>query len=118
MVKSMKPGSVIVDLAAEQQGNCELTSPGQTVVVHGVTIIGETNFPSKMPLHASQMYSRNMEKFLFHLVKDGTLKLDLAEVITGGSVITMGGEVVHAKVKETLGAVSASSTTTSARAES
>ena len=102
MVKSMKPGSVIVDLAAEQQGNCALTESGTTVVKHGVTIIGETNFPSKMPLHASQMYSRNMEKLLFHLVKDGALKLDLAEEITRGSVITMGGEIVHAKVKEAM----------------
>ena len=109
MVKSMKPGSVIVDLAAEQHGNCELTESGKTIIQHGVTIIGETNFPSKMPLHASQMYSRNMEKFLFHLVKEGAMKLDLADVITGGSVITHGGEVVHAKVKEALATLGSSS---------
>jgi NAD(P) transhydrogenase subunit alpha len=102
MVKSMKPGSVIVDLAAEQQGNCELTEPGQTVVKHGVTIVGETNFPSTMPIHASQMYSRNMEKLFLHLSKDGALKLDLKEEITAGSVITHDGEVVHAKVKEAM----------------
>jgi H+-translocating NAD(P) transhydrogenase subunit alpha len=102
MVKSMKPGSVIVDLAAEQQGNCALTESGKTVVKHGVTIVGETNFPSTMPVHASQMYSRNMEKLLFHLAKDGVMKLDLAEEITGGSVITKDGEVVHAKVKEAM----------------
>ncbi|HZU81487.1 MAG TPA: Re/Si-specific NAD(P)(+) transhydrogenase subunit alpha [Polyangiaceae bacterium] len=102
MVKSMKTGSIIVDLAAEQQGNCELTEPGQTVVKHGVTIVGETNFPSTMPLHASQMYSRNMEKLFLHLTKDGAMKLDLTEEITGGCVITQNGEVVHAKVKELL----------------
>jgi len=103
MVKSMKPGSVIVDLAAEQQGNCELTEAGKTVVKHGVTIVGETNFPSTMPIHASQMYSRNMEKLLLHLSKDGALKLDLKEEITGGSVITMNGEIVHARVREAMG---------------
>ena len=104
MVKSMRPGSVIVDLAAEQQGNCECTEPGKTVVKHGVTIVGETNFPSTMPVSASNMYSRNMEKLLLHLCKDGALKIDLAEEITGGCVITQGGEVVHAKVKEALAA--------------
>ena len=102
MVKSMKPGSMIVDLAAEQQGNCELTVPGETVVRDGVTIVGETNFPSLMPVSASQMYSRNMEKLIFHLTKDGALKLNPAEEITAGCLITQGGEVVHAKVKELL----------------
>jgi NAD(P) transhydrogenase subunit alpha len=102
MVKSMKPGSVIVDLAAEQQGNCEETKPGETVVVGGVTVIGELNYASRLALHASQMYSRNMEKLLFHLTKDGALKMDLKEEITAGCLITHAGEVVHAKVKEGL----------------
>jgi NAD(P) transhydrogenase subunit alpha len=100
MVAKMRPGSVIVDLAAEQQGNCEATKPGETVVVKGVTIIGELNYASRLALHASQMYSRNMEKLLFHLTKDGALKMDLKEEITAGCLITHGGEIVHAKVKE------------------
>jgi H+-translocating NAD(P) transhydrogenase subunit alpha len=102
MVKTMKPGSVIVDLAAEQQGNCALTEPGQTVVKHGVTIMGTLNLPSRLAMHASQMYSRNMEKLLLHLAKDGALALDMKEEITAGSVITKDGEVVNARVKEKL----------------
>jgi NAD(P) transhydrogenase subunit alpha len=102
MVRSMKPGSVVVDLAAEQQGNCALTQPGKTVVENGVTIVGETNFPSTMPVHASQMYSRNMEKLLLHLTKDGAWKMDLAEEIAAGCLITHAGEIVHPKVKELL----------------
>jgi len=100
MVASMKPGSVIVDLASEQQGNCELTEPGKTVVKHGVTIIGSLDFPSHVAIHASQMYSRNMEKLLFHLTKDGALKLERDEEITKGCLITHGGEIVHEKSKE------------------
>ncbi len=100
MVQSMRAGSVIVDLAAEQQGNCELTQPGQTVVAHGVTIIGETDLTSRMSAHASQMYSRNMEKLLFYITKEGAWKLDFKDEIVAGSVITHGGEIVHSKVKE------------------
>ncbi len=96
----MKAGSVIVDLAAEQQGNCELTKAGQTVVEHGVTIIGATDLTSRMCAHASQMYSRNMEKLLFYITKDGAWKLDFKDEIVAGSVITHGGEIAHAKVKE------------------
>jgi H+-translocating NAD(P) transhydrogenase subunit alpha len=102
MVASMKAGSVIVDLAAEQQGNCELTKSGQTVVEHGVTIIGVTDLTSRMCAHASQMYSRNMEKLLFYITKDGAWKLDFKDEIVAGSVITHGGEIVHPKVKELL----------------
>ena len=102
MVRTMKPGSVIVDLAAEQQGNCALTEAGKTVVKHGVTIMGTLDLPSKLAVHASQMYSRNMEKLLLHLSKDGALKLDMNEEITKGSVITMNGEVTNARVKERL----------------
>lgn len=100
MVASMKAGSVIVDLAAEQKGNCELTKPGETVVEHGVTIIGVTDLTSRMCAHASQMYSRNMEKLFFYITKDGAWKLDFKDEIVAGSVITHGGEIVHPKVKE------------------
>ncbi len=103
MVKAMKPGSVIVDLAAEQKGNCELTEPGQTVVKHGVTLVGELDFPSRLPVHASQMYSRNMEKLLFHLTKDGALVMDQSEEITKGCLITHAGEVVHERTREAMG---------------
>lgn len=103
MVKSMKPGSVIVDLAAEQGGNCEGARPGETVVKHGVSIIGATDLPSNLAVHASQMWSRNMEKFLFHLTKDGVLKLDMKEEITRGCLITHGGDVVQERVREAIG---------------
>jgi NAD(P) transhydrogenase subunit alpha len=100
MVASMRAGSVVIDLAAEQHGNCALTRPGETVVEHGVTIIGVTDLTSRMCAHASQMYSRNMEKLLFYITKDGAWKLDFKDEIVAGSVITHGGEIVHAKVKE------------------
>ena len=100
MVRSMRAGSVIVDLAAEQQGNCELTKPGQTVVEHGVTLVGVTDLASRLSAHASQMYSRNMEKLLVYITKDGAWKLDFKDEIVAGSVITHQGEIVHAKVKE------------------
>ena len=100
MVKSMRAGSVIVDLAAEQQGNCELTKPGQTVVEHGVTLVGVTDMPSRLSAHASQMYSRNMEKLFGYITKDGAWKLDFKDEIVAGSVITHDGQIVHASVKE------------------
>jgi NAD(P) transhydrogenase subunit alpha len=98
MVRSMRAGSVIVDLAAEQQGNCELCRPDQTVVEHGVTIIGATDMASRMCAHASQMYSRNMEKLLLYVAKDGTWTLNFDDEIVAGSVITHAGEVVHPKL--------------------
>jgi NAD(P) transhydrogenase subunit alpha len=100
MVQAMRAGGVIVDLAAEQQGNCELTRSGQTVVEHGVTIIGVTDLTSRMCADASKMYSRNMEKLLLYVAKDGTLKLDPKDEIVAGSLITQGGEIVHPRVKE------------------
>jgi NAD(P) transhydrogenase subunit alpha len=100
MVRSMKAGSVIVDLAAEQQGNCALTVAGSVVEHHGVTIIGALDVPSRLAVHASQMFSRNVEKLLLYVTKDGAWKLDVADEIVAGSVITRDGEVVHAKVKE------------------
>jgi NAD(P) transhydrogenase subunit alpha len=102
MVKDMRPGSVIVDVAAEQGGNCALTEPGEHVIRHEVSIIGFLNLPSRMPVHSSQMYSRNMEKFLLHLLGDGRLKIDFQDEITRGCVITHGGEIVHPKVKGAL----------------
>jgi NAD(P) transhydrogenase subunit alpha len=107
MVKSMRAGSVVVDLAAEQQGNCELTKPGATVVEHGVTLIGVTDLTSRMCAHASQMYSRNMEKLLFYVTKDGAWKLDFKDEIVAGSVITHEGQIVHPKVKEAAGGAAA-----------
>jgi NAD(P) transhydrogenase subunit alpha len=100
MVKSMRAGSVIVDMAAEQHGNCELTKPGETVVEHGVTILGQTDLASRMCAHASQMYSRNMEKLLLYLTKEGEWKLDFKDEIVAGSVITHAGEIVHPKTRE------------------
>jgi NAD(P) transhydrogenase subunit alpha len=103
MVKTMKTGSVIVDLAAEQQGNCELTEAGKVVEKHGVTIMGLLDLPSRLSLHASQMFSRNVEKLLLHVIKDGEWKLDPKDEIVAGCLVTMRGDVVHAKVKEKLG---------------
>jgi NAD(P) transhydrogenase subunit alpha len=115
MVASMRAGSVIVDLAAEQQGNCALTHPGETAVEHGVTIIGVTDLTSRMCAHASQMYSRNMEKLLVYITKDGAWKIDFKDEIVAGSVITHGGEIVHAKVKELAGGAPAPAATTGAQ---
>ncbi len=102
MVKGMRPGSVIVDLAAEQGGNCALTEPGREVVRHGVLIIGPVNLPSTMPLHASQMYARTVAQFLGHLVKEGRIDLDLEDELTRGPLVTHRGEVVHEAVKARL----------------
>jgi len=101
MVQDMKPGSVIVDLAAEMGGNCELTQKGTDVVRHGVTIIGRTNLPASMPYHASQMYARNLTAFLALLMgKDGTLTLDFADEIITGTCITHEGGIPHERVKQ------------------
>jgi NAD(P) transhydrogenase subunit alpha len=100
MVKGMAPGSVIVDLAAERGGNCELTRTGETVKVHGVTIIGAINLASSVPYHASQMYARNVTTFLLYMVKEGKLQLNLQDEIIRETMITNGGEVVNARVRE------------------
>jgi NAD(P) transhydrogenase subunit alpha len=92
-VRSMRPGSVIVDLAAETGGNCELTRPGETVDVGGVTVMGPLDLAASVPLHASQMYSRNLEALLAHLVKNGRLTLDLSDEITGAMAVVHSGEV-------------------------
>jgi len=91
----MQPGSVIVDMAAEAGGNCELTEPGREAVVNDVTIIGLTNLPATLPTHASQMYAKNIQTLVDHLVKDGQLTLDFEDEITKGATITHGGKVVH-----------------------
>jgi NAD(P) transhydrogenase subunit alpha len=100
MVASMAPGSVIIDLAGERGGNCELTRPGEIVVEHGVTIIGWFNLASTVPYHASQMYARNVTAFLLHLVKDGKLQLNMEDEIVRETMLTHGGEVVNARVRE------------------
>jgi NAD(P) transhydrogenase subunit alpha len=107
MVAGMAPGSVIVDLAAERGGNCELTEPDRTIVAHGVTILGPTNLPSQVPYHASQMYAKNISTFLLHLVKEGQVQIDPEDEITRETMMTKGGEVVHQRVREAIGLVGA-----------
>ncbi len=103
MVKAMSPGSVIVDVAAEGGGNCELTKPAETIEEYNVTIMGPTNLASSIPLHASQMYARNQLSFLRNIVKDGELNLDMSDQITRESLLTHNGEVVNNRVREMLG---------------
>jgi len=100
MVQRMAPGSVIVDLAAERGGNCELTRPGETVVEHNVTVIGRINLASSVPYHASQMYARNISAFLLHLVQGGKLTLDLKDDILTSTLVTRAGEIVNPHVRE------------------
>ena len=92
-VRGMRPGSVVVDLAAEAGGNCELTVPGEVVERDGVTIVGLTNLPSTMPYHASQLYARNVSALLQHLAPDGELRLDWTDEITAGACVTRREEV-------------------------
>jgi NAD(P) transhydrogenase subunit alpha len=103
-VAGMRPGSVIIDLAAEAGGNCELTEPDQVVVRHGVTIHGPTNLPSTTPVHASQLYARNVTELLRELVKDGAVSIDLTDEVVRGACVTHAGEVVNDAVKAALGA--------------
>jgi len=103
MVKSMRPGSVVVDLAAVMGGNCELTESGQTVVRHGVSIVGEENVPGLVPYHSSDMYSRNVLTVLQHLLDEGEPKYDFEDEITEGSIITHHGEIRHPVIREALG---------------
>jgi NAD(P) transhydrogenase subunit alpha len=111
MVESMKPGSVIVDLAAESGGNCELTEPGESVKHSEVTIVGPVNLPSTMPIHASQLYSRNMYNLLGHITEDRAeekdekdlhLRLDFEDEITSATCIAHGGEIRHEPTREAL----------------
>ncbi|HXW90902.1 MAG TPA: NAD(P) transhydrogenase subunit alpha [Terriglobales bacterium] len=102
MVAKMAPGSVIVDLAAERGGNCELTQAGETVIEHAVTIIGHINLASEVPYHASQMYARNLTAFVLHLAKDGTLRTNDDEIIRE-TLLTHQGEIVNARVRQFFG---------------
>jgi NAD(P) transhydrogenase subunit alpha len=102
MVAAMAPGSVIVDLAAERGGNCELARAGETVMEHGVTIVGAVNLAGTVPYHASQLYARTVVAFFLHLLKDRAIAVDLEDEITRETLVTRGGEIVHPRVgKET-----------------
>jgi H+-translocating NAD(P) transhydrogenase subunit alpha len=103
MVQGMAPGSVIVDLASERGGNCELTRAEETIVVNGVTIVGEINLASTVPYHASQLYARNVSAFLLLLAKGGKLNLNMHDDIIRETLLTQGGEVVNTRVREILG---------------
>jgi NAD(P) transhydrogenase subunit alpha len=100
MVKGMRPGSVVFDLAAERGGNCELTESGKTVVKYGVTIIGPVNVASGIPYHASQVYAKNLTTFLLNLVKDGKVRAETEDDIIRDTLLTRGGEVVNQRVRE------------------
>jgi NAD(P) transhydrogenase subunit alpha len=100
MVAGMAPGSVLVDLAAERGGNCELTRAGETIVEHGVTLIGSFNLASSAPFHASQMYAKNLSSFLLLLVKEGKVQLNLKDDIIRETLVTQGGEVVNPRLRE------------------
>ncbi len=123
MVERMKPGSVIVDLAAERGGNCELTQPGETVNHNGVTIVCPVNLPAQVAFDASTMYAKNISTLLLHLTKDGAFQMDLDDEITRETLIVRSGEVVHPKVREILElppleSEATAETTTSAEADS
>jgi NAD(P) transhydrogenase subunit alpha len=103
MVRAMRPGSVVLDLAAEGGGNCELTEPGKTVEVNGVQVIGPVNLPASIPFDASQMYARNVSAFLRNLVHDGAINVNLEDPILRESLLTYRGEVANERVRELLG---------------
>lgn len=103
MVQAMPAGSVVVDIAAERGGNCELTHPGQTITAHNVTIIGPLNLPSDIPRHASQMFSNNILALLKTMVKDGKLTLKVGDEVIAGTLMTRSGKVVHPKIRELCG---------------
>lgn len=103
MVERMQPGSVIVDVAAERGGNCELTQPGETIDSSGVLILGPTNLASEVPQHASQMYAKNITTFLANLVKDGQWHIDTTDEITRDTLLCQNGQVVQSAVRDLLG---------------
>lgn len=103
MVRNMTPGSVIVDLAAERGGNCELTRPNETIVENGVTIMGVVNLPATVPYHASQMLAKNVTTFLLLLVKQGAIQIELEDEIIRDTLVTRDGAVVNPRVRELLG---------------
>ena len=100
MVRGMRRGSVVVDLASEMGGNCELTQPGRVIEVDGVWVDGTTNVPSTVALHASQLYSRNVTNLLEHLATDGTVRVDFEDEITSGACVTHGGEIVNERARQ------------------
>jgi NAD(P) transhydrogenase subunit alpha len=100
MVERMAPGSVVVDLAAERGGNCELTQAGEKIVIDGVTIIGWFNLATAVPYHASQMYAKNITTFLLYMVKEGKLQLNLQDEIIRSTLVTHDGEIVNGRVRE------------------
>ena len=102
MVKNMRPGSVVLDMAVEFGGNCEISELGKIVKKYGVTIIGEPNLPSLVPTHSSEMYSKNILNLLMHISKEGKVELNMEDEIVKGSLITYNGEVVHPMIKELL----------------
>jgi NAD(P) transhydrogenase subunit alpha len=102
MVEAMRPGAVVVDLAAEQGGNCELTRPGEEVDHGGVLILGPANLPASMPLDASTLYARNVLSLLLLLIEEGKIRLDLEDEVIAGSLLTHAGEVVHRPTAEKL----------------
>jgi NAD(P) transhydrogenase subunit alpha len=103
MVRRMRRASVIVDLAAERGGNCDLTKPDERIVVHGVTILGPTNLPSTVPYHASQMYSRNLLTFMKHIVRDSEISFDTKDEIIRDTLLTRGGKIVNARLRGVFG---------------
>ena len=102
VVAGMRAGSVIIDLAAEKGGNCAVTKPGEKIVHKGVTVLGPLNIPAEVPVHASQMYAKNISTFLLHMVKEGKFELDLEDEITKGALVAHGGELVHQAVLDAL----------------
>ncbi|WP_371357667.1 hypothetical protein [Hydrocoleum sp. CS-953] len=103
MVDQMKPGTVIVDMAAAQGGNCECTEAGKDVEWNGVTIIGPVNLPATMPVHASELYAKNITALLKLMVKDGELNLNFEDDIIAGACVTHAGEIRNQRVKDALG---------------
>ncbi|KOP23514.1 NAD(P) transhydrogenase subunit alpha [Hapalosiphon sp. MRB220] len=106
MVKQMKPGSVIVDIAAEQGGNCACTDPGRDIVAHGVTVTGPINLPSSLPVHASQLYAKNLTSLMQLLIKDKAIEINFADDIVDAACITHAGEIRSTRIKEALQALS------------
>lgn len=107
MLKGMAPGSVVVDLAAERGGNCDVTKYGETIVHEGVTVMGPANLPASIPYHASQMYARNVTTFITNMVKDGEININMEDEIIADTLVTRGGDVVNPRIREMLGLASA-----------
>ena len=99
-VRGMSPGSVIIDLAAEGGGNCELTQAGETIEAHGVTIMGPVNLASAIPYHASQLYAKNLTAFLQNLIQEGEIHLNQEDPIIADTLLTHQGEVVNPRLRE------------------